>query len=167
MGDDWKDIYNPKKEWEIVKNVWKDGLVSSQHDCQHCEKQLEAEHEQRQLEKREDKKKRELEAELVAGLTEKLEALKVESGDILMIRVDGKKPGVPEMLNAFRKVFEQAKKKDVWIIAIPSDMVLEQIKPKDFNPAGWYRKEQLVDPDVWKDKKEKIHQRRIVVEDSE
>ncbi len=149
-----------------MKNVWEDGLLS-ENKCKHCEKQMEAEYEQRELEKKEDKKKREMEAELVNHLTEKLEVLRVESGDILMIRVDGKKPGVPEMLNAFRKVFEQAHKKDVWIIAIPSDMLLEKISPKDFNPAGWYRKEQLIDPDVWTDKKEKIHQRRIIVEDSE
>ena len=71
------------------------------------------------------------------------------------------------MLNAFRKVFEQAKKKDVWIIAIPSDMVLEQVKTKDMNPAGWYRKEQLVDPKIWEKPKKDDKPRRVIIMDED
>lgn len=140
---------------ECKHNEWNDKLYSVWHEtskyalegqrrCEDCEKSS-----------KEERKRRETEADLVSDITKKLELLRVQSGDILMIRVDGKKPGVKEMLDAFKRVFEQAKKTNIWIIAIPTDMVLEKIKKEDMNPAGWYRKEQLIDPKIWEKKKNK------------
>jgi hypothetical protein len=159
MANKTEKFESKELDMDMLSNIWREyGRHIFEWDdhkkCDECEKQRKVE-----------KDKRELEADLIHDVTKKLELLRVQPGDILMIRVDGRKPGVPEMLNAFRKVFEQAKKKDVWIIAIPSDMVLEQVKTKDMNPAGWYRKSQLIDPKIWEDDKKKSKARRIIVMD--
>lgn len=150
--NDWTKVaqeFGNVWQWAAEKALWAD------NKCEICEKAM-----------KEEKIRNKANNELVGDLIKKLEALKVIEGDILLVRVDPRKPGVREMIDTFKHIFSETKKKDVHIIVIPIDMVLEKIDLEAMNPSGWYRKEQLIDPKLWEKKRDKkIHRRIIMMED--